>query len=83
MKFKTMTSEYEISADEFGIMTLKKVAMLPNRNSSIGVGKTYYAKRGDAILLKQDNRIQLLLGKMGTSHIEEYEELERWLKEHY
>lgn len=82
MKFTTLTSEYEITADGFGVMTLEKTALLPGQHSSVEVGKKYYAERGDAMLLhRADNNVQLLFGDMNTSHIPDYEELENWLKQ--
>lgn len=81
MKFKTMTSEYEITADADGMMMLEKVALLPGCRSVIPAGQKFYARRGDAALLKRSGMVQLLFGPMNTSHIEDSTELEKWLIE--
>lgn len=81
MQFKTMTSEYEITADSFGIMTLNKTTLLPGCRSKVTVGQKFYAKRGDAILFGPPDCRQLLFGNMNTSHIPESKELEQWLED--
>ncbi len=79
MKFQTMTSEYDISADSFGIMTLEKTAILPCHTSKVEVGRKFYAKRGDAVLFGTEDKRQLYFRNMHTSHVPEYEELTAWL----
>ena len=61
MKFKTITSEYEITADSFGIMTLEKLSTSPYYHSKIQTGRKFFARRGDAIILKQGDLIHLNL----------------------
>jgi hypothetical protein len=81
MKFQTLTSEYEITADGFGVMTLEKTAILPGCRSKVEVGQRFFAKRGDAITFGRDGNRQLLFGNMNTSRIPDYEGLEKWLEE--
>jgi hypothetical protein len=80
MKFQTLTSEYEITADSFGVMTLEKTALLPGCHSKVQAGQKFYARRGDAILFGLADNRQLLFGDMNTSHIPDNRELQEWLE---
>jgi hypothetical protein len=83
MRFKTETSEYEITSDSSGVMTLEKISISPEKHSIVAPGQKFHAKCDDVGLVNYThNELILYFGDMHTSVITDFAELLDWLREH-
>ena len=75
MKVITVTSEYELTKDKAGYR-IEKTTIKPGYSSRVAVGRVFEDVR---ILLAGEQKDQLLLGNLGTSRVENIDELRQWL----
>lgn len=79
MLFKTMTSEYELTKVRDNLYKLKKTQC--NTFSSVSEDIEFHTSKGLIELAKWGEYPQLVFGDMHTSYIQDYKELEQWLKD--
>lgn len=75
MKVITKSSEYELTKDSKGYR-IEKTAIKPGCQSRVSVGMFYEDVR---IFLAGSHKDQLLLGNLGTSPVENVDEVRKWL----